>query len=373
LWPQWSDFGRRRAGDLLGALAALDARGGVSPAVAADWIARLEVSQNPGVAAVQVMTIHKAKGLGFDMVVLPEIPDKPLPEAQHFDIAGGDGWLSETPAKWVRDLIPELREAEQRWAADQRYEGFCMLYVALTRAKRGLYVLLDTPPKKPDPDKASLANWLARSLESEGTQGVLACCGTAAWSENIACMALEKPRDVETPPGPAIPRRGRMSPSAAKSKPHAPARSPGGMRFGSEVHALLERVTWTDESFPDLPPTEAGQAVAKLLRNPALAAVFEKRGRNVELFREQATDAILDGCLMSGVIDRLHLHRNAAGNVTRVEIIDYKTDAVTSPDELAGRYSGQMAAYREALRIMHPAADIGCVLVSVRHGVALVL
>jgi ATP-dependent exoDNAse (exonuclease V) beta subunit len=104
-----------------------------------------------------------------------------------------------------------------------------------------------------------------------------------------------------------------------------------------------------------------------------LAAVFEKRGRNVELFREQATDAILDGCLMSGVIDRLHLHRNAAGNVTRVEIIDYKTDAVTSPDELAGRYSGQMAAYREALRIMHPAADIGCVLVSVRHGVALVL
>jgi ATP-dependent exoDNAse (exonuclease V) beta subunit len=371
LWPHWSDFGRRRAGDLLGALAALDTRGGVSPAVAADWIARLEVSQSPGVAAVQVMTIHKAKGLGFDMVVLPEIPDKPLPEAQHFDIAEGDGWLSETPAKWVRDLIPELREAEERWAADQRYEGFCMLYVALTRAKRGLYVLLDTPPQKPDPDKASLANWLARSLESDGAhQGVLASFGTAGWSENIACMPPEKPPVAEIPPGPAIPRRGRMSPSAAKSKPHAPARSPGGMRFGSEVHALLERVAWTDESFPDLPPTDAGQAVAKLLRNPGLAAFFEKLGRNVELFREQATDAILDGCLMSGVIDRLHLHRNAAGEVTRVEIIDYKTDAVKQAEELAERYSGQMEVYRNALRIMHPAAEVECVLVSVRHGVA---
>ncbi|MCU0776510.1 MAG: UvrD-helicase domain-containing protein [Akkermansiaceae bacterium] len=368
-WPGWSDFGRRRAGDLLGALAALDARGGVSPADAADWIARLELSQNPGVAAVQVMTIHKAKGLGFDMVVLPEIPDRPLPEAQHFDIAGGDGWLSETPAKWVRDLIPELRAAEERWAADQRYEGFCMLYVALTRAKRGLYALLDTPPQKPDPDKPSLANWLARSLDSDGAQGVSASSGAAGWSDNIPFLEPEKPPLAETAPGPAIPRRARMSPSAAKSERHAPAHSPTGMRFGSEVHALLERVTWTDGLFPALPRTEAGMAVAKLLENPALAVVFEKRGRNVELFREQAADAILDGCLMSGVIDRLHLHRNDAGEVWRVEIIDYKTDAVKQAEELAGRYSGQMEAYRAALRVMYPAAEIACLLVSVRHGV----
>lgn len=368
LWPQWSDFGRRRAGDLLGALAALDAKGGVSPAEAADWIARLEVSQNPGVAAVQVMTIHKAKGLGFDMVVLPEIPDKPLPEVRHFDIAEGDGWLSETPAKWVRDLIPELRESEARWAADQRYEGFCMLYVALTRAKRGLYVLLDKPPQKPDPDKASLANWVACSLESDGVQAVPASFGRAGWSENIALMPPEKPPVAETPPGPAIPRRARMSPSAAKSETHTTTRSPGGMRFGSEVHALLERVAWTDESFPDLPSTEAGQAVAKLLRNPALAALFQKRGRNVELFREQATDAIRDGCHMSGIIDRLHLHRNDAGKVTRVEIIDYKTDAVNRPEDLPERYAGQMEAYREALRIMYPLAEVECSLLSVRHG-----
>ena len=245
-----------------------------------------------------------------------------------------------------------------------------MLYVALTRAKRGLYVLLDTPPQKPDPGKASLANWMASSLESEGTQGVLASFGSAGWSENIAPMPPEKPLVAETPPGPAIPRRVRMSPSAAKSKSHATTRSPGGMRFGSEVHALLERVAWTDEAFPDLPATEAGSAVANLLRNPGLAAVFEKRGRNVELFREQTTDAIINGCLMSGVIDRLHLHRNAAGEVTRVEIIDYKTDAVNQPEELSERYAGQMEAYREAMRIMYPVAEVECMLLSVRHGIS---
>ena len=110
-----------------------------------------------------------------------------------------------------------------------------------------------------------------------------------------------------------------------------------------------------------------------MLRNPALAEVFEKRGRNVELFREQAIDAILDGCLMSGVIDRLHLHRNAAGEVERVDIIDFKTDAVNQADELADRYASQMEAYRAALSLMYPAADVRCLLLSVRHGIAVVV
>jgi ATP-dependent exoDNAse (exonuclease V) beta subunit len=72
---------------------------------------------------------------------------------------------------------------------------------------------------------------------------------------------------------------------------------------------------------------------------------------------------------LSGVIDRLHFHRNAAGAVERVEIIDFKTDAVKTPDELNERYAGQMAAYRAALEKIHPGAAIECLLLSVRHGV----
>jgi ATP-dependent exoDNAse (exonuclease V) beta subunit len=245
-WQSWSDFGRRRAGDLLGALADLDARGGVSPAEAADWISRLEVAQSPGVAAVQVMTIHKAKGLGFDVVILPEIPDQGLPQAQFFDVAEGDGWITGTPPKWARDVIPEMRAAEERWAADQRYEGFCMLYVALTRAKRGLYVLLDTPSEKADPERPSLANWLARSSGASGETGVAFQSGASGWADSIALLEPEQPVDAMREPGAAIPRRGRRVPSGAKAKAKA-AHSPSGMKFGSEVHALLERVAWTDE------------------------------------------------------------------------------------------------------------------------------
>ena len=187
----WSEFGRRRAGDLLVALANFDAQGGFSANEAANWMERLEVSQSPGIAAVQVMTIHKAKGLGFDLVLLPDIPDEGIPQAQYFDVAEGEGWLTQTPPKWARAITPSLRDAEQRWAAAQQYEAFCILYVALTRAKRGLYVLLEEPAKSSAADKPSLANWLARSVGAEGRTGLIYQAGTPDWVENIPMMETQ--------------------------------------------------------------------------------------------------------------------------------------------------------------------------------------
>jgi ATP-dependent exoDNAse (exonuclease V) beta subunit len=363
----WSEFGRRRAGDLIACLTALDHQGGVSIKEAAEWLERLELSQSPGVAAVQVMTIHKAKGLGFDVVILPEIPDEGVPQAQYFDVAEGPDWLTETPAKWARAVIPELRNAENRWAAAQRYEAFCVLYVALTRAKRALHVLLDTPSKTSAPDKPSLSNWLIRSIGETRDPAFLHETGSGDWIRLIPLA--ETPSKLSSTPGlgPATPRRGRGTPSGAKSKLPVTLHSPSGMRFGTEVHALLEQVSWIDESAPALPDTDAGRSVAALLRKPGLRHLFEKAGRNIDLLREQSADAILDGTHLTGVIDRLHLHRLPDGTIARVEIIDFKTDAVARPDELAGRYTAQMQAYREAMRLIHPQAEISCLLLSVRH------
>ena len=365
LWNGMSDFAKHRAGDVMAALEAFEASGGTTVREAVDWLGRLEVSQSPGLAAVQVMTIHKSKGLGFDVVLLPEIPNDVVPQSQHFTVATGADWISQTPPKWVRDLLPEIRQAEETWSQAQSYEAFCALYVALTRAKRGLYVLLEPPSASQKEEKTSLANLVALSLESAGQPGVIHQKGDPTWSEEIPMHeAIEKSEDAGIVLGPAVPRRERLSPSRQEGlKSRAPA-SQAGAAFGMKVHRAFEAVGWLDENPPTLPNDDAGRLVGKLLVDPGIRPLFERRGREIRLLREQPLDAVVEGKWLSGVLDRLHLHLDPSGVVRQLEVIDFKTDAVANMCELIERHGPQMVAYRMALALAYPAAEIQCRLLS---------
>lgn len=368
LASSWSEFGRRRANDLLAALADFDATGCHSARQAADWVTRLEIAQSPGVAAVQVMTIHKSKGLGFDVVVLPHIPDDVTPATQKFVVARDNGWISETPPSWARNLIPEMRDAEKRWGASQRYEAICTLYVAFTRAKRGLYVMVKKPAKDADPNKSSLANWILRSAaKNSPSEQIIFEAGKADWVQLVDPLPTAAAKPIPAQLRPPTRKRANLTPSKAKNTNKAVTHSPTGMQFGSDVHALMEQIGWIDEAPTELPPNDAGKAVARLLASPNVAPLLKREGKSIDLYREQATDALIDGRLMTGIIDRLHLHRDKSGTVTRVEIIDYKTDAVDASHELAERYSGQMQAYQTTLQKIHPHAEVATILISVKH------
>ncbi|QTN33002.1 UvrD-helicase domain-containing protein [Akkermansiaceae bacterium] len=362
------DFGRRRVADLLEALRELDRKGVLTAREAADWIGRMKISQSPGVAAVQVMTVHKSKGLGFDVVVLPDIPKDKIPDFTHYRTVRGEGWLTAAPAKWARAMIAELRVPEESWVIRQTYEEFCKLYVAMTRAKRGLYVFLDTPAASADEEKASLPNWLMASLGLGMGDSAVFETGNPDWAEGIE--TLQKPPAAGPAAlGRAVAKRSRSTPSGRK-KDSAPARAGGGVgrRFGTAVHAAFEQLGWLDEAEPELPAGEAGECVRKALAVGEINRLFRRDGRAISLHREQRIEALICGSWMSGAIDRLHLHRDGAGKVVRAEIIDFKTDRVTSAEELREKYAGQMAAYREAIALMHPQAEISSLLVSTALG-----
>lgn len=360
----WGEFGKRRASDLVQALEELDHSGVVLAREAADRIGRMKISQSPGVAAIQVMTIHKSKGLGFDVVILPSISGDKIPSLKYFNTVFGDGWVSDAPASWVREMIPELKSAEEKWSRQQIYESFCKLYVALTRAKRGLYLYLDEPSKSADSGKPSFANWVMCSLGMEGGAGEVFEIGDGSWQENVA--EIDRSEKTKQPDlGSAVAKRSRTTPSSGKTSfVGSSATGDSGRRFGNEVHQMFERIGWMDEE--DFPETSSRVAdvIRRTLEVPEIQKLFSKNGRAIRLYREQRIEVVREGKWMSGVIDRLHVHVDGEGKADLVEIIDFKTDQVESADDLTERYSGQMDAYRKAVNAIYPDAEIRCLLVS---------
>lgn len=113
-----------------------------------------------------------------------------------------------------------------------------------------------------------------------------------------------------------------------------------------------------------------GQSVAKLLQLPEWREHLEKRQRTVELQREVPVEGSADGEWVRGIIDRLHIFRDASGAIERVEIFDYKTDRTDDPAVLREAHAEQLALYRVliARALGVEASLIHCLLLGTHAG-----
>ncbi len=138
----------------------LEQRGLPDPADLADGFADL-FADTGGASAVEIMTIHKAKGLEFDMVVLPALDRHPgsnrdqLLLMHQFARTSRDGMvMAARPAVGAdKDRLFEfLRRRDQEAAA---LESERLLYVACTRAKWQLHLTAVIDSHEEDPDEGS--------------------------------------------------------------------------------------------------------------------------------------------------------------------------------------------------------------------------
>ena len=111
------------------------------------FVTAQEAADASGARVVQVMTVHKAKGLTFDATILPDIEgsrlDKVRKDALHTHKTGdGDAdWILSLPGNDICEVDNQLGPALAEARSEVCYENFCKLYVGLTRASHGLYVV----------------------------------------------------------------------------------------------------------------------------------------------------------------------------------------------------------------------------------------
>lgn len=318
---------------------------------AADWgafirqieLASREQGETPG--AVRVLTIHTAKGLGMDMVILPELGGKALSEFRedagitlHRDARGRVLWGMALPRKDFCDADPVLGAAREEIRARQSYEALCVLYVAMTRAKKALYCLAAGGR-----NAKNAGNWLERTFPSGA--GARRESGHERWFEAHPVGAAGG--DAEPPAPKPLPRPGSAAvhqPSAQKAWPAANVLRGGAVRrLGSEMHRLLAQVEWLD---PDPPRFEGApgpvRAVTQFLSGDEGREIFSRPAWDCLLWRERAFDVELEGRMVSGVFDRVQIRLGPGGQPASAEVLDFKT----GPDR--GQYQRQMADYRAA-------------------------
>lgn len=328
--------------------------------------------------AVTLLTIHKAKGLEFPIVFVPDMSQGARPSRNETLLLHRDlGMALRVTSPSGKTVLPAIGKAiADRIAAEEEAEHARLLYVALTRA-RDFLVMSGTARPAPGSWFETLNEEYAICERGDGE-----VCSGKGWQAVVRRgFVAEAPRKVpapvpETPDAetilkniaPCSPVSVRQTFSISELLDYLaggfdeeqergedePSLLPAGSEYaparGSLVHRLFERWDFHIET----PPINEVLAEARLglaMRNALeadlreLAARFYKSplGRRLSgesiMYRETPFCLRLDDALITGKIDAL---------LPDGTIIDYKTGRID--DQRNARYEWQLLLYAAAVR-----------------------
>ncbi len=400
-------FNLRRFGQLVELGLQWDSRATLRPAAFAQMIRERRVA-DVGSAGVQIMTVHQSKGLAFDFVLLPIERTRTSRNAflaMRPEARGAVTAVSRRPNATVQQAAqlygcPDFLHALQWDQAREIHDMLCVLYVAMTRARQHMEILLPCQTKKPkEPgEKVGAEEVLRNSIlqapspvelpgapEVQDEERTLRVVWQSApllagqQAQDARATNAEGPEDHadQTPlfldsKGPRI--RPRWSPSSAAEEHITGAKllqqgDDLAMRRGSALHALFACVEW----LPQLPSEEQlHQALAAMQPPPTaeernswvqeftemcqqsnIASALSKSEEHAELWRERpfavaAKDAQGQNAILQGIYDRVVLWKDGE-QIVSADILDYKTGLPPEDQQIPMNYRLQLEAYRTAL------------------------
>jgi ATP-dependent helicase/nuclease subunit A len=349
------------------------------------WIeqggAEIKRDMDRGRDEVRVMTVHGAKGLEADIVILPDTARTPVARS------GGGFLYTEDSLLFpiANELAPRAVLAAKEAATARTMEEYRRLfYVALTRARDRLIICgFENKRKSSGITWHELAERAVReigaSIVREGeTIHVIgdaedrATAPSDAEAKTVVAEPdwLRKPAPRDAP----LPRLIRPFDAAGLNEPAFLPVSAQELRFrrGLLVHALLSHLPEVPtaarraraQRFLDLQNLTAAESEAlaretfAVLDDPRFAAAFAPDSR-AEVAIVADLPELGPGARVNGRVDRLAI----AGDT--VTVIDFKTNRPppARQEDVATLYRTQMALYRAAAQKIFPGKRIVCGLV----------
>ena len=333
--------------------------------------------------SVQLMTIHKAKGLEFDTVIVPGLGrlaqrDKPqllLYGERPREDGGADRLLAPIKQEGAAadSVYQYLRVVEQR---RNEHECVRLLYVAATRARTRLHLLGQAAAK---PAGGSLLEYLWPGLDAEWQRRFEECIAHAPQAAEAAAGAsgfpLRRLPAGWTPPEPpaAVAWRGAAPVVSARERPTYVWVGDTLRHVGTVVHEMLERIGRQGLARLDaaavrarrpvyraalanlgVAPAEADEAAGRV-EAALLQTLASPVGRWIldghrDARSEYALSGVVDGEIVRGAIDRTFIDAEGVR-----WIVDYKTSVHEGGgldeflDEQQRRYRPQLDRYARLL------------------------
>lgn len=303
-------------------------------------IANFKIVLPEYVDAVKAMTIHKAKGLGFDVVINLFKTGEKTPGLMLFDRKDG-GLYARYVTKYLYTLNTHLKDIYDEECLDLRIESLNLMYVALTRARHELHNLVVR--KESNSQKASKLE--VRDLFEDYESG--------SREEGIPEKEAPAYTTASMPAAPQYPakREEDMKWSAERLMES---------KKGDLFHKVLESIEYLDDTSTDAMLTDITRAIEKdrlaydpaeihemlmqFLRIPEVRTWFEKKkDRQVLREREFVNE---EGRVYR--MDRVVIDQN------RIILIDFKTG---SPLDF---YAKQMENYKRMIQKLYPGRPINC-------------
>ena len=332
------------------------------------------IVDRPRESGIEIMTIHKAKGLEFDTVVLLGLgrearPDEGRALYWHERVhADGEESVLLAPISAGSDQpdshIRWLRGIEQR---KERSERARLLYVATTRARERLHLVGQLPAGHSRPRARSLLAFLWPQV-SPAFESAVAPDDTGQRDEEAFEPQLRRLIDTAQQPEGA-----RVPVEDVERRPHFQWAGQAALQVGVVVHQWLHAIARDGIEHWDTERVRAG--IDRYGAELQLLGVDEDELREASYRVMQALEAVLDDATgqwiltarreadselpisrdADGMIENLRLDRTFVDESGTRWIIDYKTSAHEGGsidaflDSEEQRYRGQLERYARAM------------------------
>jgi ATP-dependent exoDNAse (exonuclease V) beta subunit len=326
-------------------------------------------------SGLQLMTIHKAKGLEFDTVILPGLHAPPRSDEQRLLLwleHRGELLLAPIPEPGnERDPIYGYLAGIDRRKSEQ--EASRVLYVAATRARRNLHLLGLIPAKADgtvgEPQKLSFLKLLWPTVSE---QFASSAPGVPEEPSQRAKTIRRLPATWRVPGAPPPVKWKRPYPERAQRPDIALDRvSDRSRQAGAALHVFLQRIAregldqWDEAAVPSrretyravlanlgVPPGELAWAVARV-EAALLQILRDPRGRwilqsHAGAASELPLAGMVNGELCEAVIDRTFIDENGIRWIIDYKSSDYKT-STHQGSNLENFLAQEKERYREQL------------------------